>query len=71
MSESDEAGPWLPGMEPPGVEVRKQTPKRKRAKKRVTKDVVPLEMQLTPGGPKILVYAEVERPENGRDIRRR
>ena len=70
MDEPDEAGPWLPGMEPQGVEDRKQTPQRKRAKRRVKKDVVPLEIQLVPGGEKILVYAEVERPENRRDIRR-
>ena len=56
-------------MEPQGDEYRMQTPKRKRAKQRVMKDVLPLEIQLVPGQEKILVYAEVERPENRRDIR--
>ena len=34
------------------------------------KDVVPLEMQLVPGGEKIVVYAMVDRPENRRVTRR-
>lgn len=71
MGKPVEAEPWLPGMEPQGGESRKPAPKRKRAKGRTMKDVVPLEMQLVPGGEKILVYAMVDRPENRRGVRRR
>ncbi len=70
MGNHDEAEPWLPGMEPQGLERRKSAPKRKRAKGRTMKDVVPLEMQLVPGGEKILVYAMIDRPKNRRAARR-
>ena len=71
MGNHDEAEPWLPGMEPQGLERRKSAPKRNQIKTRTAKDLVPLEMQLVPGGEKIMVYATVEEPKNRRGVRRR
>ena len=62
MTNGDEAEAWLSGMEPPGVEDRK--PKRRREKRRMTKDLVPLEIELVPGF-KMRVFATVSK-ENRR-----
>lgn len=58
MTDGAKAEAWLPGMEPQGMEDRK--PKRRREKRRTTKDVVPLEIELVPGM-KMLVFAKVSR----------
>ena len=64
MTNGAEAEAWLPGMESHGGEDRK--PKQRREKRRMTKDVVPLDIELVPGFT-MRVFATVSKENRRRD----